>query len=238
LAAHRRALGLPALSVNWGPWAGGGMTSAEADTLLRRVGVRALKPHVAIQALDRLLAADVTNVAAADVDWSLFRGSYEARGRQPLLERIPQGKPSEPETGKSSEFVEQLRAASSAERRRQLLRLIQTEVAQVLGLGQRLPDPEQGFFEMGMDSLLSLEFRARLETALARSLPATLVFDNPTVRSLTERLAVEIQGQAEGRPVEAGASAADGARLSAAEIEQLSEEEAGALLLQKLEAIS
>ncbi len=238
LAAHRRALGLPALCVNWGPWTDGGMTSAEADTLLRRVGVRALKPRIAIQALDRMLAADVTDVAAADVDWSLFRGSYEARGRQPLLERIPQGKSSELGTVKSSEFVEQLRAASSAERKRQLLRLIQTEAAQVLGLGQRLPDPEQGFFEMGMDSLLSLEFRARLETALARSLPATLVFDNPTVRSLTEHLASEIQGQAEGRPVKTGVSAADGARLSAAEIEQLSEEEAGALLLQKLEAIS
>jgi acyl transferase domain-containing protein len=238
LAIHRRVLGFPALCINWGPWAEGGMTSAEADTLLRRVGVRALKPQIAIQALDQMLGAEAADVVVADVDWSLFRGSYEARGKQPFLEHITQGKPAEPAAVKTSNFVKQLCAAPPAERKRQLLRFIQVEVSGVLGLGSQLPDPEQGFFEMGMDSLLSLEFKARLETELARSLPATLIFDNPTIQSLTERLANEISGQATSEQAGRSTAGRDGERLLMAEIEQLSDEEAEALLLQKLETIS
>ena len=236
LAAHRRALGRPALCINWGPWADGGMTSAEADTLLRRVGVRALNPRIAIHALDQLLAAKAADTAVADVDWSLFRGSYEARGKQPFLERIDDPKPAEPAAAaQTSDFVERLRAASPAERKRQLLRFIQVEVAGVLGLGAQLPDPEQGFFEMGMDSLLSLEFKTRLETALARSLPVTLVFDHPTSESLTAFLVNEISGQADGTPSASRTVERDDASLLVAEIAQLSDAEAEALLLQKLE---
>ncbi|HEY1403340.1 MAG TPA: type I polyketide synthase, partial [Pyrinomonadaceae bacterium] len=238
LAIHRRALGLPALCINWGPWADGGMTSAEADTLLRRVGVRALKPRLAVRALDRLLAAQAADAAVADVDWTLFRGSYEARGKQPFLERISGGQAAESGPAKSSTFVEQLRAAAPAARKRQLMRFIQTEVAQVLGLGSQLPDPEQGFFEMGMDSLLSLEFKARLETELARSLPATLIFDNPTIQSLTGRLFDELPGEVASKQAGARTSGQEVAPSRAAEIEQLSDEEAEALLLQKLETIS
>ncbi|MET0647637.1 MAG: type I polyketide synthase [Pyrinomonadaceae bacterium] len=236
LAIHRRAMGLPASCVNWGPWAEGGMTTAEADTLLRRVGVRALKPRTAIQALERLLAAGDLDAAVADVDWSLFRGSYEARGKQPFLDRIPQAASAPAEAAKSSALVERLRDASPAERKRQLLLFLQAEVAQVLGLGSKLPDPEQGFYEMGMDSLLSLEFKARLETELAIALPATLTFDHPTTGSLAERLADEIQGWPATAEAEVRAARPVAQSFLAAELEQLSDEEAVALLLQKLEA--
>lgn len=238
LAGHRRANGLPALCINWGPWGAGGMTSAEANTLLRRVGVRALEPQIAINALDRMLAVDVAAVAVADVDWALFRGSYEARGKRPFLARISQGSPLETDSIKPSNFVEQLRSSSPAVRRQSLQRFIQTEAAAVLGLGAQVPDPEQGFFEMGMDSLLALEFKARLETAFAMRLAPTLIFDHPTVESLTEFFDARISGgpvgeQTEIRPARWNESD----RTLTRKIEQLSDAEAEELLLQKLEAM-
>jgi NAD(P)-dependent dehydrogenase (short-subunit alcohol dehydrogenase family)/acyl carrier protein len=238
LASHRRAIGLPALSINWGPWAEGGMTSAEADTLLRRIGVRALKPQIAIRALDQMLASGVADVAVADVDWSLFRGSYEARGKQPFLDHISQGRALKPHAAPAGTFVEQLRAISPTERKRQLLRFIQSEVAKVLGLGARLPDLEQGFFEMGMDSLLTLEFKARLETAFAASLPTTLIFDNPTIEALAGFLIDEISDQAADEQTKIRVAQPEVAQSLATQIEQLSDEEAEALLLQKLETMS
>jgi acyl carrier protein len=238
LATHRHASGLPALSINWGPWAEGGMTSAEADTLLRRIGVRALKPEIAIRTLAQMLASGVPNIAVADVDWSLFRGSYEARGKQPFLDHISQGRPFKPQAAPVGSFVEQLRATSPTERKRQLLRFIQSEVAQVLGLGGQLPDVQQGFFEMGMDSLLTLEFKARLENAFATSLPATLIFDNPTSEALAGFLIHEISNEAADQQPGIRSAQPEVARSLARQIEQLSDEEAEALLLQKLEAMS
>jgi acyl transferase domain-containing protein/acyl carrier protein len=238
LAGHRRANGLPALCINWGPWGAGGMTSAEANTLLRRIGVRALEPQIAINALDRMLAADVAAVAVADVDWALFRGSYEARGKRPFLARISQGASLETDSAKPSNLVEQLRSSSPAERRQSLQRFIQTEAAAVLGLGAQSPDPEQGFFEMGMDSLLSLEFKARLETAFAMRLAPTLIFDNPTVESLTEFFAAEISGLPVDEQSEIRLARWDESdRSLTRKIEQLSDAEAEELLLQKLEAM-
>jgi len=241
LASHRRAADLPAQCINWGPWAEGGMTSTEATTLLSRVGVRTLKPEVAIKALSQIIGSGYEVVAVADIEWELFRASYEARGKRPFLEEITQGERSDKNEEKTSSFAEQLRASSAGERKRLLQRFVQSEVSLVLGLGDRLAAPEQGFFEMGMDSLLSLEFKSRLETTLAVRLPATLIFDNPTIESLTQFLASEISGQSSDDQVEHARTPVerrDVTRPLVKRIEELSEAEAEEMLLQKLEMMS
>src|SRR5262249_33514671 len=88
LAHYRRALGLPALSVNWGPWAGGGMASTDAQTWLHRMGVSALPPAPAIDALAYLLPSSHTQTVVAQVDWTRFKELYEVRANRPLLENI------------------------------------------------------------------------------------------------------------------------------------------------------
>ncbi len=241
LTSHRRAADLPAQCINWGPWAEGGMTSAEATTLLSKVGVRTLKPEVAIKALDQIIASDYEDMVVADIEWELFRASYEARGKRPFLDEITQSEQSDKNEEKTSSFAEQLRASSAGERKRLLQRFVQSEVSLVLGLGDRQAAPEQGFFEMGMDSLLSLEFKSRLETALAVRLPATLIFDNPTIESLTEFLASEISGQHSDDQVEHARTPVerrDVTRPLVKRIEELSDAEAEEMLLQKLEMMS
>ena len=71
LAAWRRRRGLPALSVNWGPWADSGMAAeaGRADQIQSR-GMDLLPPQPALELLGKLLRAAPANLAVMDAQWS------------------------------------------------------------------------------------------------------------------------------------------------------------------------
>lgn len=226
LAHHRRQLGLPAQSINWGPWAQGGMTSSDAEVLLRRIGVNMLNPDAALDTLNHL--PSIPQFAVANIDWPLFQDSYEARGRRPFLDRLRIA----PQTVCSkANLPKPIRTASHQERKRALAESIEREAAQVLGFASARLDRDIGFFEMGMDSLLALELRTRLETALGMPLQATALFDHPSINALAEFCA----GTADPGTDPAVASLNEALRNR---VESLSEEEAEAMLLARLEALT
>jgi acyl carrier protein len=68
---------------------------------------------------------------------------------------------------------------------------LQQEVAQILQMAG-LPNPTSGFHEIGMDSLMTIELRRRLEKGLAVALPSTIVFEYPTVALLRQYLVQEV----------------------------------------------
>ena len=239
LAYLRRASGLPGVTINWGPWAEGDMTSPEAETLLRRVGVRPLATARALAALGALALGDRPQVVVADIDWKLFKGSYEARGHRRLLERIKTAADDATKAAADNELVRQINQTPPADRERLLTGIIQREVAQVLALpSSSAADPDHGLFEMGLDSLMALELRTRLETLVSRALPATLVFDCPNILAIGRLLLRDMAG------TPAAASAAPSrAPIAAVSVEpatnldNLSDEDAEALLLKRLESI-
>ncbi|MDQ7806830.1 SDR family NAD(P)-dependent oxidoreductase [Amycolatopsis sp. A133] len=85
LAETRRAAGLPALAVAWGPWAGGGMAGDDVIARLGAAGLRPLDPELALAALEGALAAGDTTVTIADVDWAVFGPAFAAARPSPLL---------------------------------------------------------------------------------------------------------------------------------------------------------
>jgi short-subunit dehydrogenase len=87
LAHYRHALGLPALTINWGPWAKGGMASGEAQNLLKRMGVEALSPKKALQAFGHLLTSQSCQNTVASINWPVFKAIYTAQKPRPLLDR-------------------------------------------------------------------------------------------------------------------------------------------------------
>ena len=90
-----------------------------------------------------------------------------------------------------------------------------------------------------MDSLTSVELRNRLQTSLGRSLPSTLIFDYPTLDALTEYLVNEIFTLE--NPTNSHAASEKNQHeqtINSAELEELSDEDAEALLLRELESIS
>ncbi|MEM9568642.1 MAG: beta-ketoacyl reductase, partial [Cyanobacteria bacterium P01_E01_bin.34] len=198
-ADYRRSLGLPALSLSWGPWARGGMTSDEAQVWLSRMGIHALEPDLAIAALDYALRGLTGRVTVASVDWSIFKGLYEARGRRPLLALLQPEPASEvtETTVSNSAFIESLLQSPQAMRHRLLVTHLQQAVGKVLGFSAaQMPAPSQGFFDMGMDSLTAIELKSQLEKSLGISLPATLAFEAPTIADLARYLEASYLPQA------------------------------------------
>ncbi|MGB3292557.1 MAG: type I polyketide synthase [Phormidesmis sp.] len=199
LAHYRQAQGLPALSINWGLWATG-MATSEDQKHLSRMGIHPLQPDQGVTALAKLLgalqdqttgSATLTQTTVANVDWSLFKAMYNARGYRALLAAIDQAdSPDEPypvdAPPAQSDLLQQLIALPLEDRFEQLIAYLQSEVAAVLGLdSEQLPALHQGFFDMGMDSLMAVELKTRLEESLGCTLPATLAIESPNILSLS-----------------------------------------------------
>ena len=198
LAHDRRRQGLPALSINWGPWKGSGMASEQQLAQLELLGNHALEPSRAVRALDALVGAGTVQATVADMDWPRFRSIYEARRPRPLLSELNgnvdgavQCKEASPAVGKPT-WLNQLRQTPVDERRDVLTALLHKEVADTLGFD----DPaevclDQNFFEMGMDSLMAVDFANRLSKRVNVG-GATLALDYPTVVTLAEHLMGEV----------------------------------------------
>jgi epothilone polyketide synthase D len=235
LAHYRHRRQLAGLSVAWGPWAEIGMASTEALTLLERIGIHSLRPDEAVDILARLAGSSLAQVCVARVQWESFRGVFEARKPRPLLARLPlAGQAAEP-TATAASLRQLLEAAPAEERPHLLIAGIQEEVARVLRLADpRQVDPAQGFFDLGMDSLMAVELRKRLEASLRESLPSTLIFDHPTPKDLAAWLGREILAW---ESVPAAEHAAEAPHLSAALVERithLDDEEVSASITEKL----
>ena len=191
LAAYRKAQGLPATSINWGPWAEGGMASSEAArSNLGARGLIPLAPSAALNALAEVVAHGIGQVTALKANWQRAAKLLGAT-RPPILEYVLPSDVSA--TPVDSALLRQLQEVPEAQLASFLTEHLQTELQQFLGLAQR-PAAASRFLELGMDSLMAVELRNRLlgQFGGAFTITATAVFDYPTIGSLAEYLAGQI----------------------------------------------
>ncbi|WP_051407417.1 type I polyketide synthase [Nocardia sp. CNY236] len=194
LAARRRACGLPATSVAWGPWSGTGMAQGDAGATLRRHGLIGLDPAVAVAALRQAIALGDVQVVVADVDWERFAPTFTTARPSPLLRGIREA---EAAHGAAHSVVSdtaegwryRLADLVESEQRALLQDLVSTQVATGLGYdtGDTI-DPERPLRELGLDSLTTVEVRNQLATVTGLTLPASLLFDHPTIAALSAHL--------------------------------------------------
>ncbi|NVJ10209.1 SDR family NAD(P)-dependent oxidoreductase [Myxococcus sp. AM001] len=197
LAHHRKAQGLAATCINWGRWSEGGMAGSEqAQRFFSQVGLEAMPTEAALTLLERLVGAGITQRTVASVEWSRFKPLQEARRHRPLLEHITVGAsaPKGPveQRAATSELLRRLEEAPLGRRRIVLQEFVRGEASRVLGAEPSALTPGQGFFQMGMNSLMSVELKNHLERSLRHKLPSTLAFDYPTVAELTDYLSKEV----------------------------------------------
>ena len=205
LAQHRRGLGLSALSVNWGPWAGPGMGAAQAASSAGS-GVALLDPGRALSCLDSLLNADPAQAVVADVDWPVFRQLWGAGQNGLILDGLcPPGPEEAPQDGpQGASPVDLLRAAPAFQRPHLLEHYVRSQVEDVLGIDPRVGiDAGKRLFELGLDSLGGIRLRNRLQADLGHVLPATLTFNYPTVEAIAAYLADTLPALQPARPQEA-----------------------------------
>jgi len=213
LAAHRTSLGQPALSINWGPWASGGMATGDAQRRLGKVGIRALTREHALDAFDAWLPAS-GQVVVADIDWPRFLEIYQARRAHPFFQNLDtRHLATTIARSQDGDRVSSLRAMPPEEARRAITQLVREHVTHVLDLEPgSAPAPHQGFFSIGFDSLMALELKNRLTAELQVALSSTLAFDYPNIRDLSHYLATAVV-----RIGAAAEHAADGAADEAAD---------------------
>ena len=217
LAVHRRALGLPGQSIAWGAWSGLGEAEEQRERIARRreaSGTGWFSPERGFQALDRLLRQDAATSAVLAADWSTFGEAVESRST--LFEDLLSVPGSEDGSGSTSDDVlVRFGEAPAAEREAVLVSFLQGEVQAVLRLPSA-PSPTVGFFDLGMDSLMAVELRNRLNRALSDvyTPPNTLVFDYPNIAALAGHLVGELgdAGEVSAAPAEPPPAAARVAR--------------------------
>jgi aryl carrier-like protein len=207
LAHERHRLGLPALSVNWGPWRDGGMAGEEELRQLEQIGNVGLDPSTALRALDGLLLRGAVQATVLDADWSRLRPNFEARRVRPILSALDSK--SQPEKQAPADIVadwlEKVRTAPPLERRQVLETLLRAEVADVLGFARTDEVPvDQSMFELGMDSFRAVQLTLRLQQHLGLGQSVQFV-DAPAVTTLATRLLAAITEMTATESAQAGA---------------------------------
>ena len=203
LAGHRRALGLPAQAIAWGAWSEIGEAAEQKERIERRraaLGGRWFTPQQGLKALENLVRQDATTSVVMSMDWSVF--AEAVADRPPLLEDLlsatAEGKTDT--AAASGDLLSRLRQTPVAAREELLVSFLQQEVQAVLRLPSK-PAPTVGFFDLGMDSLMAVELRNRLNRAFSEeyTAPNTVVFDYPDIAALARHL-VEALGEIGSTP--------------------------------------
>ncbi|MEY9966933.1 acyl transferase domain-containing protein/acyl carrier protein [Streptacidiphilus sp. MAP12-16] len=200
LAEQRRADGLPATSIAWGPWSQGGMAAdGVVGQRLLRNGIPPLAPELAIAALQHALDHHDGALTVADIAWERFAPAFVATRPSRLFDELAEARQATDEAaatatiGGGVALARRIADLSESERDTVLLDLVRTHVAAVLGyVGSEAIEVGRAFRELGFDSLTAVEFRNLLGAATGLALPATVVFDYPTVRALADYLHDEL----------------------------------------------
>ncbi|MBX2859114.1 MAG: SDR family NAD(P)-dependent oxidoreductase [Cellvibrionaceae bacterium] len=212
-AQYRNAIGLPAVSLAWGPWAGTGMyqdLSQANRQRLQRDGWRIIDDQQNLSHLSQLQARQGV-IGVLSIDWSQWLKRKQSDDKRAVFAALQEPGPvskSRPKTGKTNEvsrpalsrlasnavkpgdsaWINELKQRPRQESQQWMEDFLRGEFADVLALEYNEVDMRQGFFDLGLDSLTSIEFRNKLQSRLGRKLPVTLFYDYPTVLGLADFL--------------------------------------------------
>ncbi|EDX86159.1 KR domain family [Synechococcus sp. PCC 7335] len=257
IAHFRRQQGLPGLSINWAAWAGSGLADTpEVEQRLKRAGIPLIEPETALEILDWLLSSTedaqigvlpgkLQNWQMAHVQTSLLTAiestALKSRKSKRSLEHSSQPTQQSPRPSSQESSKSHVRSTIQADLKvgntTALIQHLQDQLAIVLGQANGIAvDQSADFTDLGLDSLTAVEFRNRLQTSLKCSLPATLVYDYPTLAQLTDYIA-SLLISSKSHTESHGTNKTFDKQIKAASLENfrdLSDNEAEALLLEEL----
>ena len=196
LAGHRRAMGLAGQTIAWGAWSDIGEAAEQRERIegqLAERGTLWMSPEQGIRAFDRLVRQDWTNATVTSIEWESFLDSI---GSTPPLfanfERVGSDD-DEIAAGASETLLDRLGSVVVEEREQVIIGFLQKELQSVMRMPTQ-PAPAAEFSELGMDSLMAVELRNRINRALvgAYVAPNTVVFDYPSIARLAAHVAGDL----------------------------------------------
>ncbi len=189
-AYARRNLGLPATVVNWGLWKSLADLQSDAGQVMSDAGLEPMPDEVAIRALPLIMGPDApVRSTVVDADWPLLAAAYRTRGALHIVDDVLAGDDAADPFTPESEFRKALRECPPERRRELLADHIGTLASAVIGLAPtETLDPAAGFFQLGMDSLMSVTLQRQLSASLGITLPAAVIYEYPNISCLTDAL--------------------------------------------------
>jgi acyl transferase domain-containing protein len=201
LAHYRSALGLPAVSINWGAWADVGMTRAlggQDATRRAEMGIDDIEPQDGERIFGRLAGGGLTQAAILPIRWATFFRQFRQDGIPPLFAVIHAATAarSDSDSGGPDELApslaESVRGAPAGARSDLVFEHIRQRLIQVLRLDLSQPvDFQKGLTEIGMDSLMAVELRNLLQSDFNKPIPVSAMFECPTLRALADFIIAE-----------------------------------------------
>jgi len=240
------------LSVNWGTWEVMRLATAEHQRGYAEAGLLPMPAGDALDALGRLLGGARAQAAVAAIDWAALKPLHEARRPRPFLRHmgvapVVSAAPAHDKATRAAAgptLAERLAAVPQAMRHDLLIEFVQGEVASVLSLDGAAAVPvATGLFDLGMDSLMAVELKRRLERGAGKPMPSTLTFNYPNVGALARFLETQLVVKPVA-PAPVAAPAAPAASTAPVELpvdvpggdlDDLSDDEIEARLLARLE---
>jgi NADPH:quinone reductase-like Zn-dependent oxidoreductase/acyl carrier protein len=219
LAHHRRALGLPALAVNWGVLGGEGYVARNEKVaeFLSRQGTEALAPSEVTALLETFLDSAATQMMALRVDWSKWRQSFRGLLENPLVERVfAAGLESEETPGKTSDWRSRIEAAAAQDREAVVVQALQEIIGSVLRVNPESLRPDQPLTDLGLDSLMGVEIENLIDSSIGVTLPPASLLRARTIGQIAALLNEHLGGAKSGTSPTAA---------STVEVEEVSAEE-------------
>ncbi len=245
LAHHRHAQGRPALSINWGAWAGEGFAElAGGKRLAARLallGISSIAPARALETLERLLGQSATQVVAVPVNWKQYREFHPAGSGTPLLSEL--AREDDAVAGaeeRTSERRDALLAAGPGERLHLLQTYLSEQVGRSLGLSPAKLDPQQPLSDLGVDSLMAVELKNRIAVDLKVNVPVVKFLQGFSVEQVVNEVLHELAAETDDTetpqiPTPAPPEESRNAARLLASLDQLSDEQVSSLLTEMLE---
>lgn len=188
-AHYRRSQGLPALSINWGPWSETGLAARpDRNERLAFRGMKSMTPEQGITAFAQLLSQSTAQVGVMPMDWARWQQFYADAGQLPLFAQFVDGGKGQTDAGHNTVSFDDLAHMDAVSRQGALSGLLSEQFAQVLGLTSTHIDVYKPLINLGMDSLMAVEFKNRLHTSLGVSLPLADLLKGSSITDVTHQL--------------------------------------------------
>ncbi|MFS0518988.1 type I polyketide synthase [Nostoc sp. UIC 10607] len=195
----RKLLGLPGLSINWGPWSTVGMTHVVGNRRFAQLiaqGVEPLESQQVLEILEQLVQKDTAQVGVIHINWSKFLEQFRVGGYPALIaELVPKVQKlerSEQKAAQLPQILDQLKTASTEKRQSLLIIYLQQQIAKALGMSALELNINEPLNQMGLDSLMVIELRNRLRAELEVDIPVAKFLDGLSVISLTKLVSEQL----------------------------------------------
>jgi len=196
LAHHRRAQGLPALSIGWGPWSVGMVEQLKLEQFYTRRGIELITPEIGRQILARVQGQRPTHLVAITVNWALARETSPV-GMLPkmfsLLEEQAGDQAGSDNNSDDGSLLLQLSEAQAADRQPLVASHLQELVARVLQLDSTQFSDQESLTGLGLDSMMAIEVKHRIEGSLKVDISVLELLQEITIVQLTTRVLSSLQ---------------------------------------------